>query len=115
MNFKFKSVLVALALLAVGSANADTYITGTINAMDISPVENNGMVRVSINDSTAICPAAGGPLAILRMGAHMGSSPAADKTYSNMYSLLLAAKLANKSVTAKVDNGCSLLGLTLSN
>ena len=115
MNFKFKSALVALALLAVGAANDDVTITGTINNLDITPVENNGMVRVSINDSTAICPGAGGPLAILRMGAHMGSSPAADKTYSNMYSLLLAAKLANKSVTARVDNGCSLLSLTLSN
>ena len=113
MNFKFKSALVAFALLAVGAAHANQTIKGTINSMRVTTGDNNSSVWMYLNDSVSCNNA--GPVVILRTGPHMGTSPAAEKTFSNMYALLLAAKLANKSVTAIVDQHCSLLDVSLSN
>ena len=108
MKFKFKSALVALALLAVGSANAIT-ITGTINSLRVTTSDSNNSVWMNLNDSTANCNN-NGPVAILRSIPEM-----TDKTYANMYSIILAAKLSNKSITAIVDNNCSVLQINLDN
>jgi hypothetical protein len=113
MNFKFKSALAAIVLLAMGAAHADYSITGTINSLRPTVSDGNASVWISMTGSGSC--GGNGPLAILRMGNHMGSGGSADKTYSNFYSVLLAAKLAGKSVTANVDDACSLKEIVLSN
>jgi hypothetical protein len=113
MTFKFKSALAAIVLLAMGAVHADYSITGTINSLRPTVSDGNASVWISMTGNGAC--GGNGPLAILRMGNHMGSGGNADKTYSNFYSMLLAAKLAGKTVTANVDDGCSLKEIVLSN
>lgn len=114
MNFKFKSALVALALLAVGSANADQIYNGTINRM-LADSDNSSSVSVFLNNATANCNGAGA-IAILRTGSPVSSGVSiTDKAYSNMYSMLLAAQLANKTISVQVNGGCTLTRLEIVN
>ena len=114
MNFKFKSALVALALLAVGSASADQTYSGTINRLLVNSTADNN-VSVFLNNTTASCNGAGA-IAILRTGiAVSGGAPITDKAYSNMYSVLLAAQLANKTISVMVNDLCSLTRVEILN
>jgi hypothetical protein len=103
MNFKFKSALVALALLAIGSAYANQEISGKVTMMKSSTDPGYG-TRVWL-DSTANCQGAG-PIGIIRtVGQGISTNEA---KVSNMFSTVLAAYFAGKSITIDITPDCTM-------
>lgn len=108
MNFKFKSALVALALLAMGAAHAgpEYILQGKVKELHVQAASNDNNVSVRLESGN--CNGHGALGLVRNVYGIDGGAPMTDKSHSSAYSLLLAAHLAGKEVTVIVDYQCTV-------